>query len=336
MTDYAKAGVDIARGDEAVKRLKDHVESTFTDKVLRGVGSFAGAISASALKGMEDPVLLASIDGVGTKTIIAQLQGKWENVGKDIVGHSGNDLVCQGATPLLFLDYVASSKLDPATIEAIVKGMCESCRELDCVLIGGETAEMPKVYAEGAHDVVGSIVGVVDHKKMITGENIKEGDVLIALPSNGLHTNGYSLARKVLLENAQMDLNTAMPELDGETLGDALLKPHTSYVKTVLKLHEEIGIKGIAHITGGGIEGNLSRILPEGLGAKIDKSAIKRPSIFDLIQKTGDVSENAMFEAFNMGVGMILVVDKGKADAALEMAEGYVVGVVEGDGGIRL
>ena len=336
MTTYSDSGVDIARGDETVKRLKDHVESTFTGDVLRGVGSFAGAISVSALKGMDDPVLLASIDGVGTKTIIAEMTGKWENIGKDIVGHSGNDLVCQGTIPLLFLDYVASSKLDPQTIEAIVKGMCESCRELGCVLIGGETAEMPKVYAEGAHDVVGSIVGVVERKKMITGENIKEGDVLIALPSNGLHTNGYSLARKVLLEDVAMDLDVGMPELDGETLGDALLKPHTSYVKTVLKLHDEIGIKGIAHITGGGIKGNLSRIIPDGLGAKIDKDVIKHPPIFDLIQKTGDVSEDAMFEAFNMGVGMILVVGQDKAESVLKMTDGYVVGIVDGEIGIEL
>ena len=336
MTDYADSGVDITRGEEGIKRIKKHVESTFNDNVLKGIGAFAGSISAVDIKNMKDPVLLASIDGVGTKTIIAEKSGNWEGIGHDIVNHSGNDLVCQGARPLLFLDYVASSKLNPDILEIIVKGMSEACRNLGCVLIGGETAEMPKVYCDGSHDIVGSIVGITERKKMITGESINEGNILIALPSNGLHTNGYSLARKVLLEDAEMDLSAEVPEL-GATLADALLKPHTSYVKTVLKLHEETGLKGIAHITGGGISGNLSRILSDEMGSKIEKDKITVPPIFDLIQKTGNVSDEAMYEAFNMGVGMILVTDANEEKAVLKGAEGsYVIGEVTKGNEVKL
>jgi len=322
MTDYRDAGVDVSKGEEAVERIKKHVHATHTKDVLKGVGAFAGSMSAASIAGMKDPVILASIDGVGTKTIIAEKSGKWEGVGHDIVNHSGNDLVCQGAKPLLFLDYVASSSLDPDILETIVKGMCDACKEIGCVLIGGETAEMPKVYCEGAHDIVGSIIGVVECEKMITGETIEEGDKLIALESNGLHTNGYSLARKVLLDDAAMDVNE---------VADDLLKPHTSYVNTVLKLHEEVGIKGIAHITGGGIKGNLARILPKGLGASINLESITTPPIFDLIQETGNISDDAMYEAFNMGVGMILVVGKD-----VHISEGVEIGNVTGGGTMTL
>jgi phosphoribosylformylglycinamidine cyclo-ligase len=329
MNDYASAGVDVAKGDDVVRRLKKHVESTYTKEVLRGMGSFAGAIDASALKTYKEPVLLSTIDGVGTKTAVAARAGRWEGIGHDIVNHSGNDLVCQGATPLFFLDYIASAILEPEVIETIVRGMSEACKELGCVLIGGETAEMPQVYAENAVDVAGTMIGVAEKSKMITGENITEGDLLIALSSNGLHTNGYSLARKVLLEKAQMDIHSVVVETPERTsLADALLVPHTSYVKTVLKLHSEAGLKGAAHITGGGIAGNLSRILPQGLGAKIEKSAINVPPIFELIQKTGNVSGEAMYEAFNMGVGMVLVAEK-------ELGEGYLIGRVTKEQGIR-
>ncbi len=326
--DYSSAGVDIARGDEAVRRLKKHVESTFNKNVLRGVGSFAGAMAADDLVKLDDPVILASIDGVGTKTVIAERTGKWEGIGHDIVNHSANDLVCQGGRGILFLDYVAASRLDPAVVETIVKGMCDACKEIGCVLIGGETAEMPKVYTEGSYDIAGAIIGIAERGRMITGDEIEEGDVLIALPSNGLHTNGYSLARKVFLEDAKMDLNTVLAEL-GESLGDALLKPHTLYANTVLKLHKEIGLRGVAHITGGGIAGNLIRIIPKGLGAKIEKNLIRRLPIFDLIQKTGNIAEEAMFEALNMGVGMILVLEPSKANAVIQGVKGsYPIGQI--------
>jgi len=331
--DYASAGVDISRGDEAVRRLKKHVETTFTKNVLRGVGSFAGALEVPEMKDLDRPVILASIDGVGTKTVIAERTGKWEGIGHDIVNHSANDLVCQGAAPLLFLDYLAASRLDPAVIETIVKGMSEACRNVGCVLIGGETAEMPKVYTEGSYDVAGAIIGTAERDRMITGDEISEGDVLIALPSNGLHTNGYSLARKVLLEDAEMALNDVVPELE-ETLGDALLKPHSPYSPLVLALHREIGLKGVAHITGGGIAGNLVRILPEGLGAEVDKKSIRVLPIFTLIQKAGNVADEAMYEAMNMGVGMILVVEEKIAKKVLKETEGsYIIGkIVKGSG----
>jgi phosphoribosylformylglycinamidine cyclo-ligase len=323
MTSYKDSGVDVKKGEEAVNRIKKHVESTFSDSVLRGVGSFGGAISLKDFKDLEDPVLVSSIDGVGTKTVIAEATSSWKNIGADIVNHSANDVVCQGARPLFFLDYAASASLNPDVLETVVESMSKSCIEIDCALIGGETAEMPQVYKEGAHDIAGTMVGIVDRKKMITGENISKGDVLIALPSSGLHTNGYSLARKVLPDFAE-----EVTEL-GCTVGEALLKPHTCYSNTVLKLHDDITLKGVAHITGGGIYGNLSRIMPEGLSFEIDKTKIKSLPIFDLIQSRGDIDEESMFEAFNMGVGMILVVEPEKENVVLEgAADSYTIGQI--------
>lgn len=342
MTRYEDAGVNISRGDEAVERLKKHVAGTYTKDVLAGAGAYAGAFDVSNFKNMDSPTLLATIDGVGTKTLIAGKINKWDGIGEDIVNHCANDLVCQGAAPLLFLDYIASSRLEPSIIEEIVAGMSRACKALGCVLIGGETAEMPQVYSEGSHDVVGAMIGVADREKMITGAGIEEGDILIALPSNGLHTNGYSLARKVLLEatprgasgtlrGALPDLHAYVPEL-GCTLGEALLKPHTEYSRLVCHLHHSIGLKGVAHITGSGIPGNLPRILPEGLGARIEKVAIKVLPIFKLIQKHGSVPDEDMYATFNMGVGMVLVIDPKNQDAILrEAKDAYRVGeVIEG------
>ncbi|HLC76208.1 MAG TPA: phosphoribosylformylglycinamidine cyclo-ligase [Candidatus Peribacterales bacterium] len=335
-TDYAAAGVDIARGDEAVRRLKKHVESTFNKNVLRGVGAFAGALDAEELKRMDEPVLLASTDGVGTKTMIAERAGKWEGIGHDIVNHGANDLVCQGGRAILFLDYIAASHLDPAVVEILVKSMSDACRAIGCVLIGGETAEMPKVYSEGAYDVAGTIIGITERSAMISGGMMEEGDVLIALPSNGLHTNGYSLARKVLLDDAKMDLNAMNAEL-GESVADALLKPHTLYAPIVLALHKEFGLNGVAHITGGGIAGNLIRIIPESLGARIEKKLIRRLPIFNLIQTKGNVSEEAMFEAMNMGVGMILVCKREQQKKVLSLAPGaYMIGKIVDESGVSL
>jgi phosphoribosylformylglycinamidine cyclo-ligase len=328
MTTYSDAGVDIDRGEEAVRRLKKHVEKTYSDDVLGGIGWFSGVINVKSLKNFTEPVLSFTIDGVGTKTIIAAMLGRWKGIGHDIVNHCANDLVCQGGTPLAFLDYLASSTLDPAIVEEIVSGMSEACQTLDCVLIGGETAEMPKVYHKGATDVAGAMVGVAERSKMITGEKIRAGDLLVALPSSGLHTNGYSLARKVLLEDAKMDLGTKLEDT-GITLGEALLAPHTEYSRLVRKLHDAVGINGVAHITGGGIPGNLPRILPKGLGAQVKRSAIGVLPLFTLMQEKGNVPQEDMESAMNMGVGMILVIHPSKLEGVLREAKAaYVIGEV--------
>lgn len=328
MTSYSDAGVNIGRGEEAVRRLKKDVEKTYSDDVLGGVGWFSGVINAKELKKFQEPVLSFTMDSVGTKTIIASQLGKWKGIGYDMVNHCANDLVCQGGAPFAFLDYLASSRLDPEIVEEIVSGMSEACQTLDCVLIGGEIAEMPQVYHEGAHDVAGAMVGVSDRSQLITGEHIRAGDLLIALPSNGLHTNGYSLARKVLLENGKMDLTEEMPEL-GMTLGEALLTPHTEYSRLVRKLRDTVGLHGVAHITGGGIPGNLPRILPKGLGARVQRSSIGVLPIFKLIQEKGNVPQEEMESAMNMGVGMILVADPSKLEGILHEANtAYVIGEV--------
>ncbi len=328
MTSYSDAGVSIERGEETVRRLRKHVEKTYSDDVLGGIGWFSGVINAASLKKFEEPVLSFTIDGVGTKTIIAAALGKWKGIGHDIVNHCANDLVCQGGAPFAFLDYLASSTLDPAVVEEIVSGMSEACQTLDCVLIGGETAEMPQVYHEGATDVAGAMVGIAEKKQLLTGEHIRAGDLLVALPSNGLHTNGYSLARKVLLESAKMDLTEELSEL-GMTLGEALLAPHTEYSRLVRKLRDTIGLHGVAHITGGGIPGNLPRILPKGLGARVQRSSIGVLPIFKLIQEKGNVPQEEMDATMNIGVGMILVADPGKLEGILHEANtAYVIGEV--------
>ena len=328
MTSYSDAGVNIGRGEEAVRRLKKHVEKTYSDEVLGGIGWFSGVINAASLKKFEEPVLSFTIDGVGTKTIIAAALGKWKGIGHDIVNHCANDLACQGGAPFAFLDYLASSTLDPEIVEEIVSGMSEACQTLDCVLIGGETAEMPQVYHEGAMDVAGAMMGIAEKKQLLTGEHIRAGDLLIALPSNGLHTNGYSLARKVLLESANMDLTEEISDL-GMTLGEALLAPHTEYSRLVRKLRDSVGLHGVAHITGGGIPGNLPRILPKGLGARVRRSSIGVLPIFKLIQEKGNVPQEEMEAAMNMGVGMILVADPAKLEGVLhEVNTAYVIGEV--------
>ena len=327
---YSDAGVDVQKGEQAVERIKKHVEGTFNEHVLRGVGAFAGAFDAVQLKNVAEPVLLSTVDGVGTKTVVAEMTGDWSGVGHDIVNHCANDLVCQGGRPLIFMDYAASSSLDPSILETIVKGMCDACKDHNCVLIGGETAEMPQVYCEGAHDIVGAMVGFADKAKMFATETITAGDVLIALPSNGLHTNGYSLARKALFEAGDFAADEHKEEL-GCTVGEALLAPHTPYANLVLSLHESIGLKGVAHITGGGIYGNLKRILPDGVAMQIDRSKINVLPIFELIQSAGNVPEDDMYEAFNMGVGMILVVDASKKSMVLEQVnDAYEIGSING------
>jgi len=320
MSKYGEAGVNIDAGNEAVSRIKKHVKATHTNIVLDNFANFAGVISLKKFSKMKEPLLVSTMDGVGTKIKIAAALNKWDTVGMDIVNHCSNDILPIGAEPLFFLDYVAASKIKPENVEAIVSGMGKACREVGCVIIGGETAEMPSVYAEGEHDLAGCMVGIVERKEAIDSSKIKQGDVLIGLPSNGLHTNGFSLARKILIDESWMNINEYVKEL-GCTLGEELLKVHKSYSKPVLALNKKIKVKGIAHITGGGIVENLPRILPKGAGAEIDESKIKVQPIFSMIRDKGDMGRDEMYRVFNMGVGLIIAVEKANADKAMKFLQ---------------
>ena len=310
---YAEAGVDIDTGNQIVKDIKKRVRETFSPAVLTDIGLFGGLFDISKANSPANPVLVSSIDGVGTKLHVAAQLGKFYNAGRDIVAHCCNDIVVQGARPLFFLDYVASAKLGPDAVKEIVTGIADECKNNGCALLGGETAEMPGTYVSGQYDLVGCIVGVVDREKIIDGKNIRAGDAIIGLPSSGLHTNGYSLARKILLDDAKLDLN-AVPEGCEKTLGEILLEPHRSYTPLLLNLTSKYEIKGLAHITGGGLIENVPRILPENVDAEIDLSKINVPPIFSLMQKLGDVETEEMFRVFNMGVGMTIFVDCAEAE----------------------
>ncbi len=311
---YKSAGVDIDVGDAAVKNIKPLVRSTFNEKVLTDIGLFGGFYEAD-FPDIEQPILVASTDGVGTKLIIAFKMGVNNTVGQCLVNHCTNDILCCGAKPLFFLDYFASGRLKPGVAEQVIEGFAIGCKNNGCALIGGEIAEMPSMYNEGEYDVSGTIVGVVDKKKIIDGRRIQKGDILIGMASTGLHTNGYSLARSALLEKYTVD--SYIDEL-GKTTGEALLEIHKSYLNPVHALAEDGLLTGISHITGGGIVGNTSRIIPESLSLKIDWGAWEIPPIFKLIQKTGEVETEEMRRVFNMGIGMILISEKKKADAVLE------------------
>ena len=327
---YAAAGVDVTAGYEAVDRIKPLVESTYIPGVMGGLGGFGG-LFAPNLEGMKRPVLVSGTDGVGTKLKLAFLMDKHDTVGIDCVAMCVNDIACCGAQPLFFLDYIAVGKNQPEKIAQMVSGIAEGCRQAGCALIGGETAEMPDFYPEGEYDLAGFTVGVVDKPKVIDSSRMAEGDVVLALPSSGFHSNGYSLVRKVFdVENA--DLGRYDDEL-GETLGEALLRPTVIYVKPVLRCIEAADVKGVSHITGGGFYENVPRCIPDGLCARIDKAAVKTPSIFRLLQKKGGIDEHDMFNTFNMGVGMAVIVSPETADAALSAlkAEGidaYVCGEI--------
>jgi len=339
-TTYKDAGVDIDAGNEAVRRLKTHVKSTFNKNVLLESGHFGGAFSAEELKGMENPVLVSSVDGVGTKTKIAAMMSKWDTIGMDLVNHCCNDIACVGAKPLFFMDYFASSSLNPSVVEQVVKGLAEACRENGAALIAGETAEMPGVYEKGEIDLVGAITGVVGKGEMIKGDKILEGDTLIGLPSTGLHTNGYSLARKVIFDVAGFSVNDR-PQGLNETVGQALLRPHRSYVKAVLSIKDKFGLRGVAHITGGGLVENVPRILPKGLGAEISKSAINIPKIFSLIREKGNVPEKDMWRTFNMGIGLVMIVPQAEVEAVIKELKGRgekpaVIGGVSKGKGVNL
>ncbi|HEY6906152.1 MAG TPA: phosphoribosylformylglycinamidine cyclo-ligase [Ignavibacteriaceae bacterium] len=301
---YKAAGVDIQAGDETVKKIKGLAKSTFSKNVLSDIGLF-GAFYQPDLRGFNEPVLVSSVDGVGTKLKIAFAADRHDTVGQDLVNHCVNDISVCGAKPLYFLDYLAFGKLIPDKAAKIIEGFSIACRENDCALIGGETAEMPGLYSEDEYDMSGTIVGIVDKSRIINGNNIKKGDVLIGFPSNGLHTNGYSLARKVLLQKFR--INNRIDEL-GSTLGDELLRIHKSYLKLITHLVGNMKVKGFSHITGGGIVGNTNRILPEGLKLNIEWDKWELPAIFKLIQQTGKISFDEMRNVFNLGIGLIAVV----------------------------
>lgn len=311
--DYRSAGVDIEAGNEAVRRIKSHVARTHSPAVLTGLGSFGSLFSLrDATAGMRDPIMVQSTDGVGTKTLVAAMAGRYEDLGRDLVAAVAGDIIVMGATPLTFLDYLGLHKLDPAIVEELVRGMSDACAEAGIALVGGETAEMPSVYAPGDLDVVGFITGVVERDRLLTGATIASGDVLYAINSSGLHTNGWSLARKLLFDIAGYAINDAPAELEGRTLADVLLAPHTNYVVPVRSiLSAGIPIKGMAHITGGGLLENVPRILPDGLGATVDLSTWTPQPIFSLMQRLGNVDQPEMFRTFNMGVGLVLIGSSG-------------------------
>lgn len=303
---YKAAGVDIDAGMEAVRRMKDFVRSTYTDSVLTDVGSFGGMFRLNGRTSGE-PVLVSSIDGVGTKVKVANLAGRHDTIGMDLVNHCVNDILVQGAVPLFFLDYFATSKLDPEVCAQVVKGLSEACRDDGCVLIGGETAEMPGVYCEGEYDLAGAIVGVVDRSKVIDGSKVAAGDAVIGIASSGLHTNGYSLVRKVLLDDAGLKVDQYVPEL-GQVLGDVLLAPHRCYVKPVSKVMESYEIKAMAHITGGGFYDNIPRVIPVDCQITVERRNWASQPIFAFIQEKGGIEDREMFRTLNMGIGLVMVV----------------------------
>ena len=330
---YTKSGVNIKKGDEVVKRIKKYVATTHNKAVLKNIGGFGGLYDLSSIiKNYKNPVLVQSIDGVGTKLSIAKMMNKYDTVGEDIVNHSCNDILAMGARPITFLDYVANEKLEPKIMEDIVKGMAKACREANVELIGGETAEMPGTYTKGEHDIARCITGIVEKNKIITGEKIKQGDIIFGFPSSGLHTNGYSLARKLIMGKKK--------NLD-KKIGNVLMKVHINYSKPVLSLLDKsVDIKGIAHITGGGFIENIPRILPTNLDAEIKKGSWPMLPIFPYMQKIGKVSEREMYSVFNMSIGLAIVVSpsqKSKVQNLMKNQKVFLIGnIIKGKGKVRL
>ena len=327
---YAAAGVDITAGYKAVELMKKYVARTVTEGVCSDVGGFGGLFELP--EGLKKPVLVSGTDGVGTKLKLAFIMDKHDTVGIDCVAMCVNDVICSGAKPLFFLDYIACGKNVPEKIADIVKGVAEGCVQSGSALIGGETAEMPGFYPVDEYDLAGFSVGVVDKEKILNNKEMQEGDIIIALPSSGVHSNGFSLVRKVFdVENA--DIKTPLERLGGKSIGETLLTPTKIYVKPILALLEEVKVKGISHITGGGFYENIPRSIPDGLGAKVNKSAVKILPIFSLLQETGNIPERDMFNTFNMGVGMSVVVNKEDADKAIEILkangeDAYIIGEI--------
>ena len=338
---YENAGVSVEAGYEVVKRIKSHVARTDRLGVVSGIGGFGGLFDLASLN-YKEPVLISGTDGVGTKLVIAKLMGKHDTIGVDCVAMCVNDVVAQGAQPLFFLDYIACGKNDPAVLEQVVSGVADGCVQAGAALIGGETAEMPGMYDEDEYDLAGFTVGCVERSKIVDGSAIAEGDVLIGLPSTGVHSNGFSLVRKALFEQAGYTVETRLPELGDRTLGDVLLTPTKIYVKALMPLFEADLVHGVAHITGGGFIENVPRMLPEGLAARIELGSWPVPPIFDVIERTGDVDHMEMFNIFNMGIGMVVAVPADREDEVMNLLanageQGYRIGsvVARGSDGVE-
>ncbi|CAH2211974.1 phosphoribosylformylglycinamidine cyclo-ligase [Tepidibacter aestuarii] len=336
---YRDSGVNIDEGNKAVDIIKEKVKSTYNKNVLGDLGSFSGLYSIKDCLSMKEPVLLSSTDGVGTKLKIAQIMDKHDTVGIDLVAMCVNDLICQGAKPLFFLDYIATGSLKSNQVEDIVSGIVEGCKDSGCALVGGETAEMPGMYSEDEYDLAGFSVGICDKENIITGENVKEGDVLIGISSSGIHSNGFSLIRKIFLDKLSWTLDKYVDEL-GKTLGEELLTPTKIYVNTVMSLISKYNIKSIAHITGGGLIENVTRVIPKGLGLSINKNSWRELDIYSLIKKLDLVDERELYRSFNMGVGLVIIVDKNEArdivDFINQNEEAYIIGEVTGNSGVVL
>jgi len=313
---YRDAGVNIDAADEALSRVKESVKRTFDENVLEDIGSF-GAMYRFNTDGLNEPVLVSSVDGVGTKLKLAFMMNKHDTVGIDLVSHCVNDILVQGARPLFFLDYLAFGRLDPLVVESVINGIANGCRYAGCSLIGGETAEMPDMYDHNEYDLAGTIVGAVDRSKIVDGSTITDGDAIVGLRSTGLHTNGYSLARKICFELAGLGVQDAAPGVDG-TIGEALLEPHREYARVMQIVQRIVRVKGMVHVTGGGITDNLPRVLPDGLGATINLDAWELPGIFRYLQTTGNVAQPEMLRTFNCGVGFLVIVSAAELEKTLD------------------
>jgi len=336
---YAEAGVDIEEGALAVEKMKGYVKETFTKGVLGGLGGFGGLFELD-LEGYKKPVLVSGTDGVGTKLKIAILADKHDTVGIDLVAMCVNDILVQGAKPLFFLDYIATGRLESDKVADLVKGIAEGCKQSDAALIGGETAEMPGFYGDNEYDMAGFTVGIVDKDKMIDGSTIKEGHVLVGLPSTGVHSNGYSLVRRLFFDKLGYSVDTVIDELGG-TVGDALITPTKIYVKPVLEVLKTVDVKGMVHVTGGGFIENIPRVLPEGLGVDINLGSWDMPALFPFMQREGNIEVREMYKTFNMGIGFIMVVEENEVDNLIKTVEGlgekaFAIGKVKAGEGVEL
>lgn len=341
MLTYRASGVDIDEGNRAVNLIKDKIKGTYDKNVIGDLGNFSGLYSLKDFINMDEPVLLSSTDGVGTKLKLAQMMDIHNTVGIDLVAMCVNDLICQGAKPLFFLDYIATGKLIPEKIDDIVSGIVEGCKIAECALIGGETAEMPGMYSEDDYDLAGFSVGIADKSKIISGQDVNSGDTLIGISSSGIHSNGYSFIRKIFLEEYKYELTDYIEEL-GMTLGEALLIPTKIYVKLVMDLIKKYELKAIAHITGGGVIENIPRVIPNGLGIDIEKNSWEKPAIFKMIEKFNAIDEVELHKSFNMGIGLAMVVDSDKAEEIVSYLnesekQAYIIGkVVDTHEGVKL
>ena len=341
MLTYKQSGVDIDEGNRAVDLIKGKIKTTYDNNVIGDLGNFSGLYSLKDFTNMTEPVLLSSTDGVGTKLKLAQMMNKHDTVGIDLVAMCVNDLICQGAKPLFFLDYIATGKLVAEQVEQIVSGIVEGCKMAGCALVGGETAEMPGMYSEDEYDLAGFSVGIADREKIVSGKNVKSGDTLIGVASSGVHSNGFSFVRKIFLDKYGYTLDQYIEEL-GMTLGDALLTPTKIYVKLVLDLVEKHELKAIAHITGGGVIENITRVIPKGLGIDINKNSWEKPAIFKIIESFNAVDERELHKSFNMGIGLVLIVDKENANEIVDYINttdepAYIIGeVVDTHEGVEL